>query len=155
MLLAGCGLQLPGSVPRETPELVPDTVLVQFWNLSPDLAVDVEFFVTSEPAPAIPNDLFLPANRITASIGVAGTGILEPGKEDSIEIPCTQTLTLGTSGGRFLDNDTGEVVGHGTPRWVQEHPLGLCDSVVTVVFTSNENGLVTRLFVGPIVPAAP
>lgn len=155
IFFVGCGTQGTNSVPRETPGAegpMQKTVTVDFWNLSTAEAVDVEFFAANEPLAMVPDDLLVPAHRVTASIGVAGTGILEPGNRDSIEFPCTDALTIGTAGGRFLDNETGEFIGAGTPRWVQEQPLGLCGSTVTLIFTSNANGLVTRLYVGPLMP---
>jgi hypothetical protein len=158
LFVAGCGSALTDSVPREAPVAggtAVETVRIDFWNLSRTAAVDVEFFAANEPLATLPDDLWVPAYRVTASVGVAGTGILEPGNQDSIEFACMPGLTVGTAGGRFLDNETGEFIGSGTARWVQEQPLGLCGSTVTLVFTSNDNGLVTRLYVGPLVPQAP
>ena len=40
-------------------------------------------------------------------------------------------LTLGTSGGQFLDAESGALRGRGTPRWAQEGPLALCGGEIT------------------------
>lgn len=156
-----CSVDIGEAVPRSAPgieETDQAVVRVRFLNLTSANAVDVEFYASNEPVATLPEDLFVPANRITASIGVAGTGILQPANQDAIDFPCTPTLTLGTQGGSFVDNETGEPRGMGTARWAQEQPLGLCGGVVTFVYSSNDeqdDAFRTRLFIGPLLLDAP
>lgn len=117
-----------------------ETILVVFRNLSASQAVQVNFHATSEPLAVIPDDLFVPGNRYTTGIGVAGTGIVQPSQFDFVrDFPCSPSLILGTSGGEFLDNDTGEGLGVSPPRWVEASALGFCGGAVTFTFSS-ENG---------------
>ena len=122
-----------------------DLVRIRFRNLTADEAVNVEFHVTQEPLENLPEDLFVEENLVTASIGIAGTGIIRPHKEDVIEFPCTPNLTIGTGGGSFVDDESGEPRGAGTPRWAQEGPLALCGSVVTFEFSGNGTDFSTAL----------
>ncbi len=157
-LLLGCAVDLTEAIPRSTPDDEPadETVVrVRFWNLTGSEAVDVEFFATNQPLVHLPDDLFVAANRITASVGVAGTGIIQPVSQDTIEFPCSPALTIGTAGGSFIDNETGELHGMGTARWAQEGPLGLCGGTVTFLFLTQEDQFTTKLFVGPLLPAPP
>ena len=87
-------------------------------------------------------------NRTSANIGVAGTGILQPLHTDEILFPCTADLVIGTTGGTFIDNDTGEVRGNGEMRWVQDAAVGLCGRSVTIGFGPVEDGFITRVSIG-------
>ena len=100
------------------------TVRIRFVNLAVNEAVNVEFYATDDPLELLPDDLFVDENLVTANIGVAGLGIIEPSAVDSIDFPCTEGLTIGTLGGIFLDNDSGELRGVGTARWAQEGQWG-------------------------------
>ena len=146
---AGCSTNVPAEIAASpTPMTVAaDQVLIRFRNLAPIDAVDVEFYATNESLEAVPDDLFQEEHRLTASIGIAGTGIIQPFHEDAITFPCTGDLTVGTSGGRFSHNETGEAAGAGTSRWAQEAPLGLCGRVVTFEFFARGEGFGTTLTV--------
>ncbi len=143
-LFAGCGFELPEEVllpeiqPTDNVAQSPDpsitTVTIRFRNLAVTEAVNVEFFATNNPLTLIPDDLFVDENLVTSSIGVAGTGILEPLREDTLNFPCTSDLVLGTFGGSFLDNETGDPLGVGQPRWAQDSSLGLCGREVLLEF---------------------
>ena len=124
------------------------TVTVRFVNLSLNAGVDVAFYATNEAVEVLPDDLFVETFAVSSGIGFVGLGILGPGGTDSIDFPCSETLTLGTTGGVFLDNETGEVVGEGTPRWVQEGPVGLCGFAVTFSYVPNGDSFETVLTVG-------
>jgi hypothetical protein len=124
-----------------------DQVLVVFRNLTGTEAVDVEFHATNEPVQTLPGDLFVEAFRVTSGIGLAGTGILAPLAVDAIEFPCTDDLTLGTAGGSFLDNSTGDETGRGVPRWAEAAPLGLCGSIITFTFTDDGDGFTVNVAV--------
>lgn len=152
---SGCGLEIdpgPGRVGDEpTPDDPPaaaDVVTVRFRVFTSNEAVDVAFFATNDPLEVLPDDLFLPANAFSASIGLAGTGIVPPLSEDVIVFPCSETLTLGTTGGRFLDSETGDLLGTGVARWATEGPLGLCGSIVTFEYSGAEGARTTSLTIG-------
>ncbi len=125
-----------------------DVVRIRFRNFTADEAVDVEFHATNNKLTNLPTDLFVSDHHVTASVGVAGTGIIEPRHEDVIEFPCTPNLTIGTSGGRFVDHETGEARGVGVPRWAQEGPLELCGAVVTFEFAGDGTGFSTFITIG-------
>lgn len=125
-----------------------DVVTLRFRNSTFDEAVDIEFYATNEPLANIPDDLFVPENLFTASLGVAGTGIVTPLREDVITFPCSVDLTIGTLGGRFLDNETGELRGQGMRRWLEERPLGLCGAIVTFEYAGDEGVFTTILQLG-------
>lgn len=156
--LVGCESDLAGLIPglvEQTPEQpasgserVPDQVTLRFRNFTASEAVDVEFFA-AEVAPAnLPDGLFVEQHRVTASLGVAGTGIVQPLREDVITLPCTPSLTVGVLGGRFLDNETGEFRGTGAQRWLQEGPLSLCGSTVTFEFSGAGDTFTTTVRIG-------
>ncbi len=125
-----------------------DMVAIRFRNLTADEAVNVEFYATNDSLEDLPDDLFVDDNLLTTSIGVAGTGIIQPWQVDAIEFPCTANLTIGTHGGRFVDSESGEPRGIGTPRWAQEGPLGLCGAVVTLEFAGDGVEFTTVLSIG-------
>ena len=129
----------------ETPD---GFVTVRFRNLTASEAVDVQFYATNERLENWPEDLFDPAYLVTTSIGVAGTGIIRPSQVDIIELPCSDGLTIGTLGGSFVDDESGEPRGVGVPRWAQDGPLPLCNNVVTFDYTSNEGVFSTALSIG-------
>ena len=106
---------------------------------------EVEFYVEQEPIDNIPDDLFVAANLITRSIGVAGSGLIPPRSADEITLDCNADLIFGTRGGRFLDAESGDEVGAGEPRWVQEGPLGLCGAVVAIEFFRDGSEFHTRI----------
>jgi hypothetical protein len=151
---AGCGVNLDELLAVTTVtspnrlELSQDAVLIRFRNLTGGEAVDVSFHATNAAIGMLPDDLFSDGNLVTANIGVAGTGIVQPLQEDIIDFPCTSTLTIGTQGGTFLDNNSGEVRGAGPPRWAQEGPLSLCGRFVTFVFSKNGEVFQTDLIIG-------
>lgn len=145
--LAGCSVDVTGglTIPDDIGVAAPAVVTIRFRNFSVDTAVNVEFHATNDPLETLPDDLLVPENLWTASVGVAGTGIIQPLGVDEIEFPCTDNLTIGTAGGTFLDNDTGDVVGIGTTRWVGEGQLGLCGSLVTFDFSRRADQFTTDL----------
>ena len=129
-------------------EAVAEIVTIRFRNLTVEEAVDVEFYASQNPMANLPDDLLVEENLVTASIGIAGTGIVQPLEEDVIEFPCEAGLTIGTRGGEFLDNETGEPRGMGEPRWAQEGPLALCGAVVTFEFAGDGVEFATALTIG-------
>jgi len=112
-------------LPAETP-----IVTVHFRNLTLADAVNVEFYLVNEPLALVPDDLFSEDYARRAQIGVAGTGIIEPLTEDVVTFECGPDLVLGTTGGTFLDNESGDHRGVGSVRWVQQSALGVCGHMV-------------------------
>lgn len=138
LILCGCGTIAPpedltaGSI---NPGLGgADQVVVRFVNLTQGEAVDVEFFASPTTLGVLPDDLFQESNRLVTSIGVAGTGIVEPQTQDAIALPCVDGMVLGTRGGRFVEVESGEPRGTGVPRWLAQAPLGLCGGMVSFEF---------------------
>lgn len=146
----GCGIEFttPRDLPNDGVMGAPEVVTVRFRNFSLEMAVNVQFHATNEVLAVLPDDLLVDANLISSMIGVAGTGIIQPLRFDVIEFECTGNLRIGTLGGVFLDNDTGEVLGMGTVRWIGEGQAGLCGSIVTFDFTGAEGEFTTQLRVG-------
>ena len=148
--LTGCSVDVSAglALPGDDIEAAPAVVTIRFRNFSLETAVNVEFHATNDPLDILPDDLFVADNLVTASVGVAGTGIIQPLSIDVIEFPCTDDLTIGTAGGTFLNNDTGDVIGVGIPRWVGEGQIGLCGSLVTFDFSRRADQFTTDLRVG-------
>jgi len=122
---------------------------VFFRNSAAVEAVNAEFYVGAGPLTEIPDDLYVPDNLVTADLGVAGTGILEPFDTDALLLPCTPDLVIGTTGGTFSDNETGEVRGVGERRWVQAAAVGFCGREVVFDYAAEGEGFLTRITVGP------
>ena len=135
----------PGASPGP---VTAEEVLIRFRNFSQTDAVNVEFFASNAPLAALPDDLFVDEHRTSVSIGVAGTGILQPLRSDEILFPCTADLVIGTTGGTFIDDDSGEVRGEGDMRWSQDAAVGLCGRRVTFGFGPVDDDFITRLTIG-------
>ncbi len=121
----------------DNPPPEPTEITVRFIN-STDRVVDVQFYTTGQAVANVDTDLFTPANLIAANIGFAGTGILEARGRDQITLSCDVATTLGTRGGRFLDADSGELIGTGRQQVLFTHLQYVCGNVIT--FTYNESG---------------
>jgi hypothetical protein len=146
---AGCNFEVVNRPPLEDGVGTIDAqhVLVRFYNLSTEDAVDVEFHASPEPIADPDAELFVPSLRIMGQIGVAGTGLLEPGDRDSISVPCSAGLTLGTAGGSFVDNQTGEARGEGQLRWAREGAQFSCGTVITFYFSRVTEGYITDMHI--------
>ena len=147
LLFCGCGAVAPpndlaaGAI---NPGLGgPDQVVVRFVNLTEGEAVDVEFYASPTTPGVLPDDLFQESHRIVTSIGVAGTGIVEPQTQDAIALPCVDGLVLGTRGGRFVEVESGEPRGAGVSRWLAQVPLGLCGGMVSFEFGKTGDAFTT------------
>jgi hypothetical protein len=118
-------------------------VRVRFRNET-TAAVETQFYATNEPVATIPDDLFVPANLVTvtadAGIGVAGRGLLTPNSSDSINLPCTENLLLGTTGGRFQDAEQGTDLGQGPRRWLQAGAVFDCGATITFTYKQEGDG---------------
>ena len=144
LLFSGCAFDvgLPNGsgddADRQRDDVGIDTVLVAFVNLT-SVDVDTEFYASNEEMTDVEAELFVPANRIQVGIGVAGTGILLSGTDDSIEVPCTDDLVLGTTGGTFKDPDLGTSLGTGDVRILTEGLVFDCGDTLTFTY-SEDNG---------------
>jgi hypothetical protein len=108
-------------------------------------AVDVQLYATGQPVNILEADLFAPANQVTQGIGFAGSGVIQAGASDEVVLTCANVNTIGTRGGRFLDQDSGEQVGIGQQRVLF---LGLqfaCGDQVTFIYSSSGGGFQTSL----------
>jgi hypothetical protein len=143
--LAGCGSTVATTVSPDAGASNSDIVLVRFRNQSTGPAVEVEFFASNAQLSSVPEDLFVDANRVVTNIGLAGQGILAPGEADFVTLPCSDHLTMGTTGGRFLDRESGEPRGQGQPRWIQHAPLGLCGAAVTINYQQDGDAYLTTI----------
>ncbi len=119
------------------------------WVFADTEAVNVEFYSATGPLATLPDDLFVEENLVTVDIGVAGTGILEPFDTDSLLLPCGSELIIGTTGGTFSDNGSGEVRGTGDARWIQASAVGFCGREVVFDYIGVADGFLTQLTVGP------
>lgn len=143
LLLSGCGVDIGSTdgngddADRQRDDVGVDSVLVAFVNLT-SVDVDTEFYVANEPLDDVEAELFVPANRIQVGIGVAGTGILLSGTADAIDVPCSDDLVLGTTGGTFKDPDLGTSLGTGDMRILMEGLVFDCGDTLT--FTYAEEG---------------
>lgn len=127
-----------------------DNVQVVFRNLTENEAVEVEFYATEEPLEVVPDDLFDPANDylVVRNIGVGGRGVIAPGETDSIAVDCGAGLILGTLGGLFVDNESGDELGTGTRRWIQEDAQFSCGATIVLEYTTEGDTYRTDLLLG-------
>ena len=148
MLVTACSVTIE-PIPRNdnggSQDPPPEFVTIRFVNASPDQALQVEFYATNEPLEAIPEDLFADdIYLVLESIGVAGSGLLEPGDQDEIQFDCTETLTIGTLGGEFRDNETGEVLGRGDELYKAPGGFSLCGGTAVYTYSSTGGEYQTR-----------
>jgi hypothetical protein len=148
LVLAACSVVIepnPGNGNGGSQEPPPEFVTIRFINASSDQAVQVEFYATNEPLEAIPDELFADDTYlVNQSIGVAGSGLLEPQSGDEIDFECTETLTIGTLGGEFRDNETGEVLGRGNEVYKAPGGFSLCGGTAVFTYSSAGDEYVTR-----------
>lgn len=148
MLVTACSVTIE-PIPRNdnggAQDPPPEFVTIRFVNASPDQALQVEFYATNEPLEAIPADLFADnVYLVLESIGLAGSGLLAPLSEDEIQFDCTEALTIGTLGGEFRDNETGEVLGRGSELFVPPGGFPLCGRTVVYTYFSTGGEYQTR-----------
>ncbi len=148
LLLGACSVIIepnPGNGNGGSQDPPPEFVTIRFINASPDQALQVEFYATDEPLEAIPDDLFADDTYLVReSIGLAGSGLLGPQSEDEIQFQCTETLTIGTLGGEFRDNETGEVLGRGDQVYKAPGGFSLCGGTAVFTYSSADGEHQTR-----------
>lgn len=141
--LAGCGVSIIGDNGNNggggggtggppPPEAFIALSLVNLTNTT----VVAELYVSTNALANPAEDLFDDDNLFTDRVGIAATGLLAPLSSDDVEIPCTPDLVVGTAGGRFLDNETGELLGTGSQRVLQQGLVFDCGARVTLLYRS-------------------
>lgn len=115
-------------------------VVVRLVNVSA-LALDVRFFVSTDPTVTTAEELFVEGNAFREGIGFLSLGVLGPGEAVDVPIACEEVVFLGTQGGEFLDPETGESVAQSAkPRLAALGPQFDCGDRVTFRFFADENG---------------
>ena len=129
-------------------------ISIGFRNFATTEAVRLEFYLATGPLDALPGDLFLVENLIGGDneidgqgIGVANQAILEPQQQDWISVACDQDFAVGTTGGTFLDEESGELRGVGTMRWAQEGAQFACGAVIVFEYAPDGDGFTTTLLI--------
>ena len=84
-----------------------DGVAVILANTS-DFALDVQFHLSTDPGVVSQTALFAAGNAFRDGIGFLSLGILAPGETIARLFDCTDSLILGTAGGEFLDDESGQ-----------------------------------------------
>lgn len=133
-----------------------NSIVVSFRNLADTEAVDVEFYFAEGALENVPEDLFLDENRVQGDnliqgngIGLTNTATIGPGEADSFSLTCDQELTFGTTGGVFLDAETGEQRGQGTMIWLQQDAQFFCGAVIEFRYASDGDGFSTSFSLDP------
>lgn len=117
-----------------------DGVAVVLANTS-DFALDVQFHLAVDPEVVTQAALFTSGNAFSDGIGFLSMGILMPGDTVTRLFECTDALILGTAGGEFLDDETGEPIAQGSAvRFAALGPQFGCGSVVTFEFVVDDDG---------------
>ena len=128
----------------------PNQITVRMVNASPSVAVAVQLYSSTGTVTNPDAELFVASNQQLAGIGFAGSGILQPNQTDEVQLACTAAATIGTSGGAFLNVDTGAQVGAGTRYVLALGSQYQCGSTITFTYTPSGNGYRTDVsVVGP------
>lgn len=125
-------------------------ITVRMINASPNAAVDVQLYATANNISYPDTELFIPVNQQLAGIGFAGSGILQPGQTDEVQINCVNALFIGTAGGNFLNVDSGALLGTGTRYFLVQGGQFQCGSTIVFTFVPSGSGFRTDVaVVGP------
>lgn len=145
--VAGCGsVDLLGGLDVETPDPPANGITVQLVNLHPTAAVDIELFVSDSAVTDFDTELFTDANRVE-NLGFAGTGFVPRLQAESITFSCGEAVVIGTSGPRFVDPDSNELLGTGEQRILERDATFSCGDVIVFEFEEVGGSFVTRLSV--------
>jgi hypothetical protein len=140
---SGCEITVPAdgnTNENSSPEQpLPDQgVLLRLANLT-DLAVETGIHISSNGAAATTETLFVPELLVTEGVGLAATGVMAPQTTDVVNLDCGTDMVVGTTGGLFRDVETGEMIGSGTPRILQEGLVFDCGATITLVYREEES----------------
>lgn len=120
----------------------PDQVTIRFVNNSV-YAVEPLLYATADAVVDLQFDLLVDSKRI-AGFGLAGKGILSPGRRDTIRLDCSAVRFLGTPGTRFLDADDDEVKGTGDQILLSQGEQARqfrCGATITFTYTGPVLGI--------------
>ena len=126
-------------------ETGPGSVRIVLRNASP-AAVETQFYATDEPLAKLPDDLLVSTNLVLSGIGVGGTGLLPPLSTDELELACSDTLTLGTAGGQFVEADLGTPLGKGEIRFMQAGYQFDCGATIIVEYSQTLGGYAVSMY---------
>ncbi len=124
---------------QDNPTPIADTVELRLLNLTSS-ALEAQIFLGTNGPDATPASLFVPSNLFTERIGLAATGLIQPAGSDTALIDCVDGLVIGTDGGRFLDVETGQLLGTGEPRLLQRGFVFDCDDEITLIYRFTNGG---------------
>ncbi len=113
------------------------SIVLRLANLT-DVAVETEIYLSTNGLDVDSNSLFVPEHRVTEGVGLAATGVLAPDSTDVVDLACGEGVVVGTAGGLFRDVETGEVLGRGTPRILQEGLVFDCGATITLVYREED-----------------
>ncbi len=131
-----------------------EVISIGFRNFATTEAVRLDFYLARGAIADLPDSLFVAENLVGGDVdvdgqglGVANQAIVEARKQDWISVPCGAALTVGTTGGTFLDEESGEIRGVGTARWAQEDAQFSCGAVVVFEYAPGGDGFTTTLLI--------
>ena len=123
----------------EPPATIPDPIITLHLANRTDFVVEPQIFVSTNGPGATAETLFVESNGFTEGIGLAASGLMAPDSVDVAEVKCVEGLVIGTTGGRFLDAETGDELGIGLLRILQEGLVFDCGAEIALIFRL-ENG---------------
>lgn len=124
----------------------PEFVTIYVRNDTSREAVNVDFHASvAAIGPDVGTELFQNANRLAGLVGIAGSGLLQPGQADIVRWTCEDGVAVGTLGGTFLDANTGEVLGSGQRRWAQAGAQFTCGDLIVISFGATNDGYRTDM----------
>ncbi len=145
-----CAVRVPadgGTDEPVEPPPPPSTVVMRFANGSSAYAVDVQFYASATPVTNPATELFVPEKRIVGNLGFAGTGLIPANQSDTTELACSNATVVGTLGGRFIDQDSGQEVAHGEQRLYRIGEGYSCGDTITFRFQPNGQKVSIQLLI--------
>ena len=121
-----------------------ETLRIVIINDSP-WALDPQLFATSAALGDPEQMLFIGGNQVTTGIGFAGGGLVPGGETDEVTLDCEEAITIGTRGGRFLNPDTGTLIGAGEQRVAGIQISYECADVITLRYRADGETFSTSL----------
>lgn len=146
LALTGCGGTIiidPGGNGGD-PGNTDDQVVLHLQNAT-RAAVRPDLYVGTNGSDATADNLFAPENIFTNGVGLAGSGLMAPVSSDDVRIDCASGLVIGTPGGEFIDDETGESLGTGPSRILVQGLVFDCGAEITLTFRQTENGFTTTV----------
>jgi hypothetical protein len=123
-------------------------VTLRLANLT-ELAVEAEIYISTNGQANTPDTLFTNEYLLTNGVGLASTGVLIPETLDIVQFECDTGLVIGTAGGVFQDAETGEVLGAGVRRLLQEDLVFDCGAIVTFAYREVDGAFTVDVSLDP------